>query len=117
MTSERYDEQADAAERELEDMEERADKLGDHIDEAREDWESKKADPAVPGAAGDPDRAEEGGQHPETAYPGKGPEDELGEEDPTANDDGVDVRPDDDRGVDDRPVESRDAEAREGGPQ
>lgn len=107
MTSERYDEQADAAERELEDMEERADKLGDHIDEARGDWESKKADPAVPGAAGDPDRAEEGGQHPETAYPGKGPEDELGEEDPTNND----------RGVDDRPAESRDAEAREGGPQ
>jgi hypothetical protein len=107
MTSERYDEQADAAERQLEDMEERADKLGDHIDEAREDWEAKKADSAVPGAAGDPDRAEEGGQHPEAAYPAKGPQDELGGEDPTDND----------RGVDDRPAESRDAEAREGEPQ
>ena len=93
-----YEQQADAAERELEDMEKRADRLGDDIDEARQDWEAKKEDPAVPGAAGDPDRAEEGGRHPETAYPGKGPEDSLGEEDPTDNDRGVDDTPDENRG-------------------
>jgi hypothetical protein len=40
-------------ERELEDMEERADRLEHEIDEAREDWERKKADPQVPGAPGD----------------------------------------------------------------
>jgi hypothetical protein len=37
-------------ERELEDMEERAERLEDDIDTAREDWESKKQDPGVPGA-------------------------------------------------------------------
>jgi len=88
-----YEQQADAAERELADMERRAERLGDHIDEARQDWEAKKADPGVPGAAGDPDRAEEGGRHPETAYPGKGPDDELSGADPTDNDRGVDDSP------------------------
>ncbi len=68
-----HEQQADAAERELADMEERSERVGEHIDEARKDWEAKVADPAVPGAAGDPDRAEEGGRHPETAYPAKGP--------------------------------------------
>jgi len=75
--TEHHDEQADAAERELADMEERSEKVGDHIEEARDDWEAKKADSSVPGAAGDPDRAEEGGSHPETAYPAKGPDDEA----------------------------------------
>jgi hypothetical protein len=89
-----YEQQADAAERELADMEERSGRLGDQIDEAKQDWDAKKADSAVPGAAGDPDRAEEGGRHPETAYPGKGPEDELSDPDPTDNDRGVDDTPD-----------------------
>jgi hypothetical protein len=48
----------------------------------------------VPGAGGDPDRAEEGGRHPETAYPGKGPEDELADADAADNDRGVDDTPD-----------------------
>ncbi len=89
-----YEQQADAAERDLADMEQRADRLGDDIQDAREDWEAKKADPGVPGAAGDPHRAEEGGRHPETAYPAKGPDDELSEPDPTDNDRGVDDTPD-----------------------
>ena len=93
-----YEQQADAAERELHDMEQRSDRLGDEIDDARQDWEAKKEDPAVPGAAGDPDRAEEGGRHPETAYPAKGPEDSVGEEDPTDNDRGVGDTPDETRG-------------------
>src|SRR5687768_8601142 len=91
-----YEEQAEAAERELADMEKRAEDLGDDIDEARKDWEEKKEDPAVPGAGGDPDRAEEGGRHPETAYPAKGPEESLGEEDAADNDRGVDDTPDGD---------------------
>lgn len=61
-------------EREVEDMQERADKLEDEIDAVREDWERKKADSSVPGAAGDPEKAEEGPQ-PETNYPSKGDED------------------------------------------
>lgn len=102
-----YEEKADAAERELADMEERADHLGDRIGEARDDWEAKKQDSKVPGAAGDPERAEEGGQHPETAYPAKGPEDEVSEEDPTDNDRGVDDTPDDNPAAEDGGGEER----------
>lgn len=58
-------------EREVEEMQERADKLEGEIDEVRKDWERKKADPSVPGAAGDPEKAEKGPQ-PETDYPSKG---------------------------------------------
>ena len=68
-----HEERAEAAERELAEMEERAERVDDDIAEARKDWEAKLADPAVPGAGGDPDRAEEGGRHPETADPAKGP--------------------------------------------
>jgi hypothetical protein len=58
--SDDYEKQAEAAERELADMEERSDRVGAHIDEARKDWESKVADPSVPGAAADPDGAADG---------------------------------------------------------
>jgi hypothetical protein len=61
-------------ERELQDMQERADRLEEEIDEVREDWERKKGDSHIPGAAGDPESAEEGPQ-PETNYPSKGDED------------------------------------------
>jgi hypothetical protein len=63
-------------ERELDEMEERTDRLDEEIDEARKDWERKKADSNVPGAAGDPERAEQGPQ-PETSYPSKGDEEDL----------------------------------------
>jgi hypothetical protein len=63
-------------ERELDDMQERSDELEQEIDDAREDWERKKADSSVPGAAGDPDQAEEGPQ-PETSYPAKGDDEDL----------------------------------------
>ena len=46
--------QAEAAERELADMEERSQRVGEHIDEARKDWDAKVADPGVPGATGEP---------------------------------------------------------------
>jgi hypothetical protein len=73
--------QADAAERELADMEQRSQRVSEHIDEARKDWEKKVADPDVPGAGGNPERAEEGGKHAETAYPAKGSSEELSESD------------------------------------
>jgi predicted nucleic acid-binding Zn-ribbon protein len=58
-------------EHELDEMEERSERLEDEIDDTREDWERKKRDSSVPGAAGDPDQAEEGPQ-PGTNYPAKG---------------------------------------------
>ena len=45
---------------EVREMQERSDRLEEEIDDAREDWERKKHDSSVPGAAGDPDRAEGG---------------------------------------------------------
>ena len=91
--TEDHEQQAKAAERELADLEERSERVGEHIDEARKDWEAKVADEDVPGAVGDPDRAEEGGQHPETAYPAKGSSDEISSPDPADNDRGVDDTP------------------------
>jgi predicted nucleic acid-binding Zn-ribbon protein len=61
-------------ERELEDMEKRSERLEEEIKDVREDWERKKADSSIPGAAGDPERADQGPQ-PETNYPSKGDED------------------------------------------
>ena len=55
-------------ERELEALQDQADSLGDQISEVRDDWESKKADAAVPGAEPDPESMES--EDPEaTAYP------------------------------------------------
>ena len=58
-------------ERDLEQMEERSERLEEEIDAARDDWEDKKRDPSVPGAAGDPASAE-GDPPPETDYPSRG---------------------------------------------
>jgi hypothetical protein len=66
-----HEEHADRVERELDDMQEHSDHLGEDVEEARKDWESKQRDPAVPGATGDPDAAE-GGPEPEQQYPSKG---------------------------------------------
>ena len=88
------EQEAERAERELAEMEERSERVGEHIEEARKDWEAKVADDSVPGAAGNPERAEEGGRHPETAYPAKGPSDEATTPDPADNDRGVDDTPD-----------------------
>jgi hypothetical protein len=40
-------------EREVEEMQERSDRLEQKIEDTREDWERKKGDSSVPGAAGD----------------------------------------------------------------
>jgi hypothetical protein len=54
-----HDEKAQQLEREAEDLEEQSDRVGEHIDETRRDWESKEQDPSVPGAQPDPDDEEE----------------------------------------------------------
>jgi hypothetical protein len=45
-----HEEQADELERAAEDMEDRSERVGDHIQETRREWEAKEEDPAVPGA-------------------------------------------------------------------
>jgi predicted nucleic acid-binding Zn-ribbon protein len=69
-----HDEQAEQLEHELDDMQRRTERLEGQIDDVREDWERKKRDSSVPGAAGDPEQAEKGPE-PETSYPSKGGED------------------------------------------
>jgi hypothetical protein len=65
VSAEHRDERADEAERELEDMERRSRRVGEHIEEAREDWAAKQADGTVPGAVPaedeDEDEVEDGG--------------------------------------------------------
>jgi hypothetical protein len=45
-----HDEVYERAQREADELEEQKDRLGEHIDETRKDWESKKSDESVPGA-------------------------------------------------------------------
>jgi hypothetical protein len=54
-----YDDRTREMEHDLDEMEEQSDRLEGEIEEAHEDWERKKRDPSVPGATGDPDRADE----------------------------------------------------------
>jgi hypothetical protein len=42
-------------ERDVEEMEERSERLEEEIEDTRKDWEGKKSDPSVPGAAPDDD--------------------------------------------------------------
>lgn len=65
-----HEDRARDLESELDEMEERSSKLEQEIEDARDDWERKKGDPSVPGAAGDPEAAE-GGTEPGTNYPSK----------------------------------------------
>jgi hypothetical protein len=57
--TEDYQRRSDEAEREVADMEERSERVGEHIDDARKDWQAKVADDSVPGAGGGSDRADE----------------------------------------------------------
>ena len=57
--SQDHEKAAAAAERELADLAERSERVGARIDDAREDWEAKKADSSVPGATGEPDDSDE----------------------------------------------------------
>jgi hypothetical protein len=46
-------------EQDAERMEHDSERVGDHIDEARKDWEAKERDPSVPGAQPEGDEQEE----------------------------------------------------------
>jgi hypothetical protein len=59
-----HERKADDLERELEDMEEQADRLGGEIDETREDWQRKQRDDGVPGAVGEPPDEDDGDEEP-----------------------------------------------------
>ena len=59
-----HEQQAKAAERELAELEERSERVGERIDEARADWRAKQADDAVPGATGAPEDEDGGGELP-----------------------------------------------------
>ena len=54
-----HDERAQDLERELDEMQERTDRLEEETSDAREDWERKKADAGVPGAVGEPDAGDD----------------------------------------------------------
>jgi hypothetical protein len=68
---------SDGLERELDDMEERSERLGEEISDAREDWEAKRRDETIPGAP-----APESGLPPEANYTTSG--DEPPQDDPDA---------------------------------
>jgi hypothetical protein len=71
MSEHEHERQADEVERELDSLQHDSERLEGEISETREDWERKKHDPAVPGAGGDPDRAE-GDLPPEADYTSSG---------------------------------------------
>ena len=50
-----HEAKADELERELDDMQERSERLGGDIEGAGEDWEQRKKDESVPGATADND--------------------------------------------------------------
>lgn len=64
-----HDAKAEELEYELAEMQERTDALEKDIEGAGEEWERRKADDKVPGAAGEPEQAD--GPEPEAEYPNK----------------------------------------------
>jgi hypothetical protein len=54
-----HEEQADRLERDARRMEHESERIDEHIDETRRDWEAKEQDPSVPGAQPDPAEQEE----------------------------------------------------------
>lgn len=91
-----HQETADELERELADMEHRAEKLEDEISETREEWERKQRDHRVPGAIGDPATADQAATDTEERSADEDVEDPGGEEDPDpAEDDEPDAQADD----------------------
>jgi hypothetical protein len=68
-----HEEAAAHVERELDDMERRSERLGDQIDDVRDDWQRKQADEHVPGASAEPTPGDEEseGPPPEAEYPSK----------------------------------------------
>jgi hypothetical protein len=54
-----HDQQANRLDDEVAELQEQSDRLGEEISDVRDEWESKKADSAVPGAVGEPSSKEE----------------------------------------------------------
>ena len=54
-----HEEHAEKLEREADKLDQHAEVIGEHIDEARREWEAKEDDPAVPGAQPPPDDEED----------------------------------------------------------
>ena len=54
-----YEEQADRMEEDADKLEHHSDQLGERIEDAKDDWERKEKDVAVPGAQPEPDDEEE----------------------------------------------------------
>ena len=71
-----HEEQAEQMERDAERMEHDSERVGDHIDEARTDWEAKEQDQSVPGAQADPDEVDEQAADDEDEPAPDGDEDE-----------------------------------------
>jgi len=67
---EAHEAKADELERELDEMQERSERLSGDIEGAEDDWERKKKDAAVPGAGGAPEQAD--APDPEAEHEGKG---------------------------------------------
>jgi hypothetical protein len=65
--------EADRLEHQADELEHRSERLDEEISDVREDWEAKKRDGSVPGAAGDPEAAEED-LPPEANYTSRGGE-------------------------------------------
>jgi hypothetical protein len=76
-----HEAKADEVESDLDEMQEAGERLQGDIDSTGDEWERKKRDSSVPGAAGMPSEAQ--GPDPETAYPTKGSEDEAAGDEPT----------------------------------
>jgi hypothetical protein len=75
-----HEAKANEVERELDEMQEAGERLQGEIDATGEEWERKKRDSSVPGAAGMPSEAQ--GPEPEAEYPTKGSEDEAAGDEP-----------------------------------
>jgi hypothetical protein len=85
---ESHDAKAEELEFELAEMQERTDALEEEIAGAGEQWERRKADDGVPGAAGEPEQAD--GPEPEAEYPSKGGDGD-GDTEPTSSADTGDL--------------------------
>ncbi len=56
---------ADRFEREADDLQRRSEQVGEHIETTRQDWQSKRGDPSVPGAVPPEEDAEPARETPD----------------------------------------------------
>jgi hypothetical protein len=58
--TEEHEQLHEQAERDADDLKRRNEELGEQVEHARQDWESKKSDVSVPGAVADDEEESEG---------------------------------------------------------